>query len=556
MKYSKAKCALILSVAALTQLLTISITSASLQDSTPQKQPVNPLHQITLDKIINNTLETFNTPGMSVAIVHEGQVIHAKGYGLANIETVTEATEHTYFRLASVSKAFTAAGLAILVDKKKLAWDDRVRDHLPDFVLKDTYANHRFTVEDLLTHQSGLVSGAGDSMIWPEPSGFSRDEVVQRLRYLTPGYPYSTEYAYSNVLYITAGQLIEKISGMPFETFLDNELFKPLGMQCYTGAMPDDAAQNSAMSYGYADDQGFYPIPRNAITGDALMSAAAGGMVCSAAEMAKWLQALLDNTPLNPNATMSKTLPFSQSQLNNMWQNHTLLGVSKEDYEWDGTHFRSYGLGWRMSNIGPYKFVSHTGTLSGYQAYIGLLPEKSLGVIVLNNGSNSGARGAVMQAIVKAFTQEKQINWIEKYVDYQEQRRQRWLRNNKPPVATEDMAITGESIIGEYADDWFGQLSIFEEKGKIRIRSLRMKTLIGTLSPFENNTFKIDWDNENAQSDAFISFEIDKDNVIQGVYLRPFSSRQRTNHAYRDMYFKPLELDAERQCATVNVGAC
>ncbi|MEM0911237.1 MAG: serine hydrolase [Pseudomonadota bacterium] len=516
----------------------------------------HPMGQIALDEIIDRALNEFYTPGMAVAIVHQGKVIHSKGYGLANIENAINATDKTNFRLASVSKAFTAAGLAILVDQGKIKWDDRVKAHLPDFALQDTYATQRFTVKDLLTHQSGLVGGAGDSLIWPEPSGFKRDEVVQRLRYFTPGAPYSAEYAYSNVLYITAGQLIEQVSGISFESFIDNQIFKPLNMQCFSGEMPDEAAQNSAMGYAHNETRGFYPVTRNAITGDALMSAAAGGLVCSASEMAKWLNALLDNAKHNPLATKTIKLPFSIWQLSTMWQSHTLLGVSKEDYEWDGTHFRSYGLGWRLSNLGKYKFVSHTGTLSGYQAYIGLIPEKSLGVIILNNGSNYGARGAVMQSILKAFTHEEQIDWIAKYKTYREKRQKRWIENNKAPVAKADMAIAAQAILGEYNDSWFGQLSIYEEQGAIRIKSLRMKTLVGTISPFENNSFKIDWDNENAQSDAFIHFDVSKDNIIKGAYLRPFSTHQKPNHAYRDMYFTPMTLKASNPCSTVNVSSC
>ncbi len=532
----------------------ITVATSSPSTDISDNHTTNVLNELMLDDIVDKALETFNTPGMSVAIVHHGEVIHSKGYGAANIEKNTNATDKTYFRLASVSKAFTAAGLAILVDQKKVSWDDKVRDILPDFALQDTYATHRFTVRDLLTHQSGLVSGAGDSLIWPEPSGFSRAEVVQRLRYFTPGSPYSTEYAYSNVLYITAGQVIEKISGMPFDSFIDNEIFKPLDMACYSGAMPVTVAENSAMGYGYNEHRGNYPVPRNAISGDALMSSAAGGMVCSAQEMSKWLKALLDNSSINPTATNSINLPFSITQLNSMWRSHTVLRLSKEDYEWDGAHFRTYGLGWRLSNIGPYKFISHTGTISGYQAYLGLLPEKSLGVIILNNGSNSGARGAVMQSIVKAFTDEQQTDWIAKYIDFQADRSARWINNNKPPVAKDDMAISSKIILGEYSDKWFGNLKIYQEGEKTRIKSLRMKTLVGTVTPFENNSFKIDWDNENAQSDAFIHFDVSKDNIIQGAYLHPFSARKRTNHAYRDMYFMPVE--PSQACVTMKENSC
>ncbi|MGQ8364706.1 serine hydrolase [Glaciecola sp. 1036] len=508
-------------------------TLASLLFNANAQMPPLQLDKDALANTVTNALEAFNTPGMSVAITLNGEIIHAEGYGLANVEQETPVTGHTYFRLASTSKAFTAAGLAVLVDEGLVNWDDKVIDYLPEFRLKDSYATEHFTVMDLLTHNSGLVSGAGDSMIWPEPSGFSRSEVVENLKYLTPEYAFKSQYAYSNVLYITAGQLIERVAKVPFDQFIESKVFAPLDMNCFVGAVNQEAVEHSAMSYGYDDEKGIYAIPRNAITGDALMSAAAGGMVCNAYDMAKWAKALATKT----------NLPFSQWQLEKMWQGHTILSVSDTDYEWDGTHFNSYGLGWRISNIGPYKFISHTGTLSGYQAYVGILPELELGIVVLNNGSNYGARGSIMQTIVKAMLGASAFDntWITAYQEYRAERQKRSLERYVAPEITAKMAISAEDVIGEYQDTWFGSMTIYREDDELRIKSSRMKTLTGTLSPFQDNRFKIDWDNENAQSDAFIIFDLNASHMITGASLHPYSVRQQSNHEYRDMYFSKVE---------------
>nr|WP_136251766.1 serine hydrolase [Ningiella ruwaisensis] len=491
-----------------------------------------------IDEVAERAMDVFNTPGMSIAIVHKQELIYSKGFGQANIEQSTNVEPETYFRLASTSKAFTAAALAILVDEGKLKWDDLVIDYLPDFRLKDSYATANFTIEDLLTHKSGLVSGAGDSMIWPEPSGFSRDEVVHNLKYLTPDYDFREQYAYSNVMYITAGEVVEAVTQQRFEDFVDQRIFKALQMNCFAGDMPKKALEQSAMAYGYNDERGIYPIPRNAIDGKPLMSAAAGGMVCNASDMAKWLNALLTVDPL----------PFSKTQLNKMWQAHTILSVSDTDTEWDGTHFRTYGLGWRLANYGPYKHISHTGTLSGYQAYVALIPELELGAVVLNNGSNYGARGAVMQSILKMFVDidKEQADWIKAYQDYQDEREQAYLARLETPKALAKPSIDEQSIIGEYKDAWYGSLIISKsssasDDGALRIHSTRMKSLTGKLRPFQDTSFKIVWDNQNAANDAFMHFDLDVKRNIIGAKLHPFSVNMSSRHEWRDMYFQRVE---------------
>jgi CubicO group peptidase (beta-lactamase class C family) len=514
-----------------------------------------------LDATVENALATFHTPGMSVSIVHQNQLLYAKGFGLANIAKQQAANENTYFRLASTSKAFTSAAIGILVDQEKLAWQDLVIDHLPHFRMQDDYATRHFTIEDLLTHKSGLVGGAGDSMIWPEPSGFSREEVVSNLRFLTPRDQFRQRYAYSNVLYITAGEIVEKVSGKSFEDFVDQHVFKPLGMQCYAGDMPQSALDKSAMSYGHNDSQGVYPIPRNAIQGDALMSAAAGGMVCSATEMSKWISALLhdanidaelignqgNDDPTNDQQTSLQRLPFSLTQLDKMWQPHTILGVSDTDTEWDSTHFRNYGLGWRLSNYEGFRHISHTGTLSGYQAFVALIPELELGVVVLNNGSNYGARGAVMQSILKMFIDTEQKDWVAEYVAFQDEREQAFLaRGDTTPKALAKGTLTNEKVVGTYRDQWFGDFIITEEltskKDKtLRIVSDRMANLRGTLSAFQDASYKIEWDNKNAASDAFMHFELDVERNVIAAKLHPFTTTTLSSHEWRDMHFMRLE---------------
>ena len=486
-----------------------------------------------LDSVIDNALTTFHTPGMSVGVIHNGKVLYAKGRGYRHLNNKQPVNADTLFRLASTSKAFTAAALALAIDEFDLSWKTRVTDILPEFQMQDPWVTREFTLLDLLTHRSGLGGGAGDSMLWPEPSGFSRTEIIHNLRYLTPVSSFRSEYAYSNVMYITAGEVVAALYQKPYAQVIQEKFFTPLDMQCFAGDLTDAALNNVAMSYGHNDERGIYAIPRNSIDGRELVSAAAGGIVCNANDMLKWLQMWLDN-----GLSADGQPILTPAQIESLQQAYTVLPVSDTDEEWDGTLFKSYALGWRLSDVSGIKVISHTGTLSGYQAYVALVPELNLAVAVLNNGSNYGARGAVMQHILKSFISpsDKQ-DWVQRYVDYQDEREQRYLANFAPPTGSGEVILDPIAYAGEFADTWFGTLSITTKADALRIASEKMPMLTGTLEPFEDHTFVIRWDNQNAASDAFIHFDVNTQRQVTGFSLYPFTNKTRENHEYRDMYF-------------------
>jgi CubicO group peptidase (beta-lactamase class C family) len=493
-------------------------------------------------EVIEKALSTFYTPGMSVGVVHQGKVIFLEGAGLGNIEKERRVNSQTYFRLASTSKAFTAAAIGILVDQGKLNWTDKVTQHLPGFQMQDAWVTREFTIKDLLVHHSGLVGGAGDSMIWPEPSGFSRAEVVNNLRYLSPATSFRTEYAYSNVLYITAGEIVAAVSGMSYGDFIQQHIFEPLDMTCFAGDVPKVKLTNAAMSYAHSDEKGIYAIPRNSIQQKQQMSVAAGGIVCNAQSMTKWIKALLS----------PKTLPFSIDVLKAKWSSETILTISESEEEWDNTLFKTYGLGWRIADMLGYKLISHTGTLSGYQAYVALLPELEVGVVVLNNGSNYGARTSVMQHILKSFIPSTKLpddspsDWIQALVNQQAQEETDYIANYKPVRdATAPMQISNKQIIGTYQDEWFGAVIISrsdsskgqQDESILRIESERMLTLKGKVLAYEGNRFKVEWDNSNAASDAFLIIETNFKNEVTGLKMHPFVATETKRHEYRDMHF-------------------
>ena len=520
--------------------------SASVAKSEPDE---GALDSLSVNMIVQNALKTFNTPGMSIAVIQHDKVLHLSGYGVANVQTEQAVDQKTYFRLASTSKAFTAASVAMLVDTEQLDWNDRVIDHLPHFRLSDPYATREITIRDLLSHRSGLGSGMGDSMLWPEPAGFSRAEIVHNLRYLTPQFSFRSRYAYSNVMYITAAEIVASKVGLSWDKFIDSTIFQSLAMDCYAGDIPRPKLNNIAIPYAYHDDRGIYSVARNGISPKGLASAAAGGIVCNAEGMSNWLQHLISVYDLGklPEMQHSRsqanpqpdTFPlFTPSQLHQMWTAQTVLNVSRLEDEWDDTVLKSYGLGWRIANFYGHKFVSHTGTLSGFQAYVGLLPDLGVGIAILNNGSNYGARSAVMQTLLRQFVPEaERKDWVKEYSLYQLGREQDYLARCKEPQGSGEVVLDPAAYIGRFKDQWFGYFDIKLDNDSLRIQSRKMPMLLGTLRPFQLNSWVIEWDNQNAANDAFIHFNVDVNNQVSSFKMHPYVISERENHAWRDMTF-------------------
>ena len=209
-----------------------------------------------IDAIARATIARYQLPGLALGVIEDGQVVFARGYG----ETVAGSGEAvdpaTVFKIASNSKAMTAAVLARLAQQDQLRWDDPVVQHLPGFAMHDPWVTRHMTVADLLVHNSGLPEGGGDLMLWPEPNLFSRDDIVHGLRYIVPAYGFRAGYAYDNLLYVVAGELAAKVAGVPYETLVRREIFEPLGLdRCVVGEFNREALGNVAQPHWYDGKQ-------------------------------------------------------------------------------------------------------------------------------------------------------------------------------------------------------------------------------------------------------------------------------------------------------------
>src|SRR5215468_9073680 len=237
-----------------------------------------------LDTYVARVLKEFEVPGLAIAIVKDGKVALIKGYGVRRLGESAPVDEQTLFGIASNTKAFTAAALAILVDEGKIRWDDPVTKHLPGFQMYDPYVTREMTVRDLLTHRSGLGLGAGDLLFFP-PTTFSREEIIARLRYIKPATSFRSKYAYDNVLYLVAGQVVAAISGKSWDDFIKERIFAPLGMTSSNTSVKDLRPGGDFVSPHQKVEGRLQPVPYMNIDN----TAPAGAINSNVAEMAKWV---------------------------------------------------------------------------------------------------------------------------------------------------------------------------------------------------------------------------------------------------------------------------
>jgi CubicO group peptidase (beta-lactamase class C family) len=491
-----------------------------------------------IDRLARQAMKRFDVPGMAVGIVKNGETLYAKGHGVRELGQAGEVDTDTMFKIASNSKAFTTAALAVLVDEGQIEWDGSVSDYIPEFRMHDPWVTAELSVTDLLSHRAGLVAHAGDLMLWPDPNNFTRRDIIRGLRYFPLVSDFRDSYNYDNVLYIVAGEIVPRVTGQGFESFVDERIMQPLGMErCFAGAIPPAQMRNLAAPHGEIDGE-MTVIERSRIHGNAAVYAAAGGVVCSVSDMLRWVSMQLGRGTSPEGVTV-----FSDARSREMWQPANSWGVSARNYEWHRTHFNGYGLGWRLSDVHGYKEVSHTGSLAGMRAWTLMIPELELGIVVLSNGSNSSARNAVMQTIKYSFLPSGQRDWIDVYEELDREAEQ---EAEADKAVTEALIARGtvdarplERYTGRYRDAWFGNVTVSAAADSLVFESDKSPKLSGPLEHVTGDTFIARWPDRSVGMDAWVRFEFDRDGDLDGIRMnRVFDDPDATID-----YFEYLELE-------------
>ncbi len=492
-----------------------------------------------VDKLIERTLKTFEVPGIAVTIVKDGQVIHAKGYGVRSLNSNVKVDEHTLFAIASNTKAFTAATIGILVDEGKLNWDDKVIDYIPEFRLYHSYVTEEFTIRDLLTHRSGLGLGAGDLMIFPDGSDFEIEDLIYNLRFLKPVSSFRSKFDYDNLLYIVAGEVVSRVTGMSWEAYVEERIMKPLEMD------------RSAGNFYRVKDKSNIADPHapvgNKITVvdryDHELTSSAGAIYSSIHDMSKW--AILQMNHGKYGEGLSKQL-FSEKVHEEMWTPQTILPVrGSNSYN---THFSAYGLGWSLSDVKGYKQVSHTGGLPGMVTQVTLLPEMKLGIIVLTNQQSGSAFASITNQIKDSYLDIQSTDRVKEYYERVQSNKENikkitdevWkeiAEQQKDTSVKVDLSL----YTGTYKDDWFGEILISEKKNKLWFDSKRSPKLTGEMLFYKGNTFIVKWNDRSMDADAFVMFELDYSGQASGIKMKAVSPLTDFSYDFHDLDFRVVK---------------
>lgn len=479
-----------------------------------------------IDDLAKRTMTMFNVPGIAVAIVKDGKVIHSKGYGVRSVVTQKPVNEHTLFGIASNSKAFTASAIAMLADEGKLDWDDKVVKYIPDFKMYNDYVTNEFTIRDLLTHRSGLGLGAGDLMIWPGGSDFTPKDIIHNLRYLKPVSSFRTKFDYDNLLYMVAGEIIEKVSGKPWSTFIEERIMTPLQMN------------NSAGTYVTLKDTSNIVMPHVPV-GDKLHIIrrykdrtldAAGGIYSSVDDVSKWMILQLNKGQYG---TPAKQL-FSQKQHAEMWQMQTILpATTRPPYN---VHFSGYALGWFVNDIKGQLQVAHTGGLEGMVTQVTLLPEMNLGIVVLTNQQSGAAFSAITNTIKDSYLQIPEQDYVTLYGQREKAGGQDADKITDEVWATvkkQSNKKINPALIGAYSDPWLGDVSITSKNGKMYFASKRSPQLTGEIFHYKDNNYVVKWNNRALHADAHIFFN----DALTGFTMKAISPLTDFSYDFHDLDF-------------------
>ncbi len=482
-----------------------------------------------LDALVQRTLTTFDVPGIAVAIVKDGKIVLAKGYGVKSIITKEKVDENTLFGIASNSKAFTSAALAMLVDEKKLQWNDKVIQYIPEFKMYNDYVTNEFTIKDLITHRSGLGLGAGDLMIWPDGSDFTPKDIINGIQYLKPVSAFRTKYDYDNLLYIVAGEVIARISGQSWGDFVEQRIMKPLEMN------------QSAASWNRVKDSSNVIVPHVPIDGKLKVISryknsvfdAAAGIYSSVNDMSKWAIMQLQKGKYGAD---QKHL-FSEKEHAEMWTPQTIIPAKTTAPYF--THFSSYGLGWFLSDVKGYKQVTHTGGLEGIVTQVTLFPDLQLGIIVFTNQQSGAAFNAITNTIKDSYIGVESEDYVTVYSNRLKGNVENADKITDEVWATvaknqkEKVKIDLKKYTGTFKDNWFGEIVIRENKGKLYFASTRSPKLAGEMFFYKDNNFVVKWNNRYFQADAHVFFE----NNNQKIKMKPISPLTDFSYDFQDLEF-------------------
>lgn len=474
------------------------------------------------DVLARQAVAAFDVPGLAVAVVVGDEVVFAQGYGEIERGRGQPVTAETSFAIASNTKAFTATAIGMLVADGQLSWDDRVVDHLPELELWDPYVTRELRVRDLLSHRVGLATWAGDLM-WLS-SNFNRQQVLARLKHLEPQSSFRAGYGYCNLMYIVAGELIERKSGQTWDGFIRQRILDPLGMQRVSTRKGQlDGKPNVAKPHILVDGQ-WNTTPYL----DLRTLGAAGAFHADVLDMSRWVRMQLadgvfEGETIVPRAAIAETR-----------QPHIPLRVPEDDLFQPSRTLAAYGLGWYLGDYRGELMVTHSGGMPGMISRVLMFPDADVGIVVLTS-SESGASLALALAIADDLLAPGEVE----HHDYIATMAERAKQVPHEDVADLSSALSGEGpaeLAGTWSNPLLGAATIADDGGHFYFVAtehggLRCR-LYATTSAGDSDV-PCAWDDPNMKVS---SFRVERD----GKRVHSISFRVRPD------FYDPLEYTFTR----------
>jgi CubicO group peptidase (beta-lactamase class C family) len=453
-----------------------------------------------MDAYVAKAVKDWDVAGLSIAVVRNGHVVFKKAYGVREIGKPAAVDTSTLFAIASTTKAMTAASIGMLVDEKKLAWDDPVTKYIPSLQMYDPFVTKELTVRDLLTHRTGL--GNIDYM-W-DLDDYTMPEIEQRLKLLKPEYSFRSGFIYQNVMYMLAGEVVAAASGMPWSKFVETRIFAPVGMRSSVALerfIPQNADRatphwrlggDTLVVVHYSDGQSIGP---------------AGGVWSNISDMSRWMLFLLDSGRVDGKRLLQ---PATYAEL---FKPQVMVPAS-EFYPTAALtrpHWMTYGLGWFQEDYNGRMLNFHTGSLNGMVSIIGLIQDQGFGVYILANVDHAEVRHALMYKAADLFLGDPPRDWSSELNAMYSKRRSVDDSMSRARFATHAIgtrpSLELSKYAGAYEDPLFGRMNIVEKAGKLRL--IAGRNYAGDLEHWENETFRIHFD-QAWQGMDLVTFGVEK----------------------------------------------
>ncbi|HEY9505442.1 MAG TPA: serine hydrolase [Gemmatimonadales bacterium] len=492
------------------------------------------------DRYVARVMKTFTVPGLSVAIVKDGRVVLAKGYGVRRLGDPTPVDEHTRFGIASNTKLFTATALELLVEEGKLEWDAPVIRYLPWFAMSDPYVTRELTVRDLLVHRSGLGLGGGDLLWWPS-STYRRDEIARRLRYIPLATSFRSAYAYDNVLYLVAGEVIEAVSGRSWEDFVRGRILEKVGMT-ESDVLHSGAGRSGNVAATHAEVEGTVRPIAPFLSDN---TNPAGGIMSGAADMAKWMMVHLDSGRVTGGARL-----FKPAAVTHLWREVTPVPISSPP---EGVpHLRAtmagYALGLHVRDYRGRRLLQHTGGLPGYVSKVAMVPGLRLGVTVLTNQESGAAFEAIVYQVLDHYLGAKSPDYPAIF-DRMVKQNFAEVRAMEGKAAAARDSTSGPSLpleryAGTYRDPWYGDVVIAREGPGLVLRFAHTPSLVGDLVHWQHDSFFARWRDRELRADAYATFWLDHDGSVARLRLVPSSPLVDFSFDFQDLDLRPVSPES------------